>query len=294
MTSLSTAEVVVAGVRSPVLVAGPQDREEAVVFVHGNPGPKEDWEDLLPRVGEFGRAIAPDLPGYGGADKPRDFEYTVRGYGQHLAGVVDQLGIRRAHLVLHDFGGPWGLAWAVDHPDAFASATLIGTGTLIDYSWHRYARIWRTPALGELFQVTATRGGFRLLLGRENPKLPREAIDVMYANSRSWATKRAILKLYRATPESLLMAPVERLRALDRPALVLWPTKDPYLPAEQADRQRQAFPSARIELLDGYGHWPFKEDPGAVASHLIPFLREQLGAPEAGRETAGPLAPSDS
>jgi pimeloyl-ACP methyl ester carboxylesterase len=278
MTAVSNAEVAVAGVRSPLLVAGPQDREEAVVFVHGNPGPKEDWGDLLPQVGEFGRAIAPDMPGYGRADKPRDFEYTIRGYGQHLAGLLDQLGIRRAHLVLHDFGGPWGLAWAADHPDAFASATLIGTGTLIDYRWHRYAWIWRTPVLGELFQLTATRGGFRLLLGRENPKLPREAIDVMYANTRRWATKRAILKLYRATPESLLMAPVERLRALDRPALVLWPTRDPYLPVEQAERQRQAFPSARMAFLDGYGHWAFKEDPGMVASHVIPFLREQLRA----------------
>jgi 2-hydroxy-6-oxonona-2,4-dienedioate hydrolase len=74
------------------------------------------------------------------------------------------------------------------------------------------------------------------------------------------------------------MAPVERLRALDRPALVLWPTRDPYLPVEQAERQRQAFPSARMAFLDGYGHWAFKEDPGMVASHVIPFLREQLRA----------------
>jgi pimeloyl-ACP methyl ester carboxylesterase len=286
--ALSNIEVVVGGVRSPVLQAGPSEASEAVVFVHGNPGPKEDWTELLALVGEFARAVAPDMPGFGAADKPSDFDYTIGGYSDHLAGVLDQLGIRRAHLVLHDLGGLWGLAWAVKHPESFASATLIGTGTAADFRWHRYARIWRTPILGELFQAAATRQGLRFLLGRENPKLPREAIDHYYTNTRSWATKRAILKFYRATPESLLAAPAPALRALDRPALVLWPTDDPYLPVELAERQRQAFPSARIELLEGHGHWPFLEDPKQVASLVVPFLREQTSAAASGGESTTP------
>jgi FAD binding domain len=73
--SVSTAEVSVRGVRSRVLTAGPPDGAEAVVFVHGNPGPAEDWRDLLSRAGMLGRAIAPDLPGYGHAGKPKDFSY---------------------------------------------------------------------------------------------------------------------------------------------------------------------------------------------------------------------------
>jgi pimeloyl-ACP methyl ester carboxylesterase len=272
----TTTDVVVNGVRSAVLQAGPDDREEAVVFVHGNPGPKEDWKELLERVGEFARAVAPDMPGYGAADKPRDFRYTVEGYADHLAGVLDQLGIRRAHLVMHDFGGPWGLAWAVRHPDAFASATEINTGVLLDYKWHRYARIWRTPVLGELFQVTATRPAFRLLLGRENPKLPRAELNRLYEVSKSWGCKRAVLKLYRATPESVLAAPAAALMTLDRPALVVWGTEDPYLPREQAERQLDSFPSARIELLEGHAHWPFIEDLERVAQLVVPFLREQV------------------
>lgn len=291
MSTLSTTESVIDGVRSPILQAGPADASEAVVFVHGNPGPKEDWSDLLARVGEFARAVAPDMPGYGDADKPRNFDYTVGGYGEHLARLLDQLALERVHLVLHDFGGPWGLAWATKHPDTFASATLVGTGTLIDYHWHRYARIWRTPVLGELFQATATRQGVRLLVGRENPRLPRRSIDRIYENTRQWSTKRAILKLYRATPESVLAAPVSALQALDRPALVLWPTKDPYLPVEQAERQRKAFPSARVELLEGQGHWPFLEDPERVASFVVPFLREQVSATAS---TGGSAAPPET
>ncbi|MBV9048516.1 MAG: alpha/beta fold hydrolase [Solirubrobacterales bacterium] len=160
-----------------------------------------------------------------------------------------------------------------------ASATLINTGVLPDYQWHRYARIWRTPALGELFQLTANRRAFRVLLGRENPRLPTNAIDQIYDAARSWPTKRAVLKLYRASPVSLMRGPIEALRELDRPVLVLWGTDDAYLPWRLAERQLTTFPSARIELLEGLGHWPFHEDPARVAELVLPFLRAHLGVP---------------
>ncbi len=277
--NIAAVEVSVRGIRSPVLTAGPPDSAEAVVFVHGNPGPADDWRDLLARAGELGRAVAPDMPGYGRADAPKDFTYSVDGYAAWLAALLDQLGITRAHIVAHDFGGPWALTWAARNPDALASATLINTGVLIGYRWHRYARIWRTPVLGEVFQATTGRPAFRLLLGRENPRLTRDQIDRIYDASRPWATKRAVLKLYRATPEATLAVPAAALRPLDRPALVIWGTKDAYLPSDQAERQRQSFPSAQVELLDGYGHWVMAEDPERIASLVIPFLRQHLSGP---------------
>ena len=87
--------VTVAGVRSPVLTAGRDDADEAVVFVHGNPGAGREWADLLQRVGDFTRAIAPDMPGFADADKPRDSPYNVDGYARHLDGILGELGIRR-------------------------------------------------------------------------------------------------------------------------------------------------------------------------------------------------------
>jgi pimeloyl-ACP methyl ester carboxylesterase len=281
--AIRSRSIAVDGDRSPVLEGGPEDSPEAVVFVHGNPGTGHDWDDLLPRVSAFARVLAPDMPGFGDADKPRDFPYTVDGYARHLGGLLDQLGVRRAHLVLHDFGGPWGLAWALAHPDAFASLTLINIGVLIGYRWHRYARIWRTPVVGELFQATGNRSAFRKLIGRENPRLPLEAVDRVYDQGRGWPTKRAVLRLYRATPADFGAPMAPRFRELDPPTLVVWGTADAYLPVEQAERQRQVFPRARVELLEGHGHWVFWEDPERVASLVVPFLREQ-----AGRQTAAP------
>jgi hypothetical protein len=118
--------------------------------------------------------------------------------------------------------------WSAAHPDAFASATLVNTGVLLDYRWHHYAKVWRTPGLGELFQATTTRPAFRMLIGRENPRLSRRARTAS--------------------------------------------------PWQQAERQRESFPSARIELLEGLGHWPFLEDPGRVNEQVIPFLREVTAA----------------
>jgi pimeloyl-ACP methyl ester carboxylesterase len=71
------------------------------------------------------------------------------------------------------------------------------------------------------------------------------------------------------------------LRPLDRPALVVWGRHDPYIPLEQAERQRETFPGAEIVILEQSGHWPFADDPEAVAVHVVPFLEQQM---KGGRE----------
>jgi pimeloyl-ACP methyl ester carboxylesterase len=275
-----THAVVVDGVRSPVLEAGPADATEAVVFVHGNPGVAEDWRPLLVPAGAFGRAVAITMPGYGGADKPRDFPYTVPGYAAHLNGALDQLGVTRAHLVLHDFGGPWGLQWAADHPDRHASTTLINTGVILREGWHALAKVWRTPVLGELFFMTSTRGGMRQFMKRTNPKsFPAPYGDHLFELYQDKGTRRAVLQLYRNTPIAPHVAAIApRLREHQRPALVVWGAKDPYLKVRLAERQREVFRDARVTLLPESGHWPLADDPEAVAAAVLPFLAQQLGA----------------
>ncbi|MGQ0678104.1 MAG: alpha/beta fold hydrolase [Actinomycetota bacterium] len=264
----------VAGIRSPYLEAGPPDSREAVVFVHGNPGSSQDFADLIGKAGKLNRAIAFDMPGFGRAGKPEDFDYTVEGYAAHLAKLIDSAGIRRVHLVLHDFGGPWGLTWAAAHPEHYASVVLMNTGVLLGYSWHYLAKIWQTPVLGELFNASATRPAFKLLLRHGNKGgLPKAFVNRMY-NDYDAGTKRAVLKLYRASRE--LEAPMSLLSAVlkqtPRPALVIWGARDPYLPVEQAMGQAQTFPDAQVVLLERSGHWPFVDDPGAVQDALLPFL----------------------
>jgi pimeloyl-ACP methyl ester carboxylesterase len=295
MTATLTQTILtVDGIRSPMLQAGPPHADEAVVFVHGNPGSSQDWARLVERTGRLARAVAWDHPGFGRADKPASFDYTVQGYAAHLGRCLDALGITRAHLVLHDFGGPWGLAWAAAHPDAFASATLLNTGVLPDYRWHYLARIWRTPLLGELLNATTTRTGFRLLLRHGNPRrLPQPFVDRMYVDLDR-GTKRAILALYRATddPAGDSVRLGAALRPLDRPTLVIWGRHDPYLPVALAGRQREAFPSARVQILDGSGHWPFADDPERTERLVLQFLGEVIKLGETGRQPCPTSSPA--
>jgi flavin-dependent dehydrogenase/pimeloyl-ACP methyl ester carboxylesterase len=275
---VATIGVVVSGLAVPVSSAGAVESEEAVVFLHGNPGSRRDWDDLLSRVASFARALAPDMPGFGRADKPADFTYTVEGYGRFLEAAIEQLGVQRAHVVLHDFGGLWGLEWAARNPERLASAVLINTGALLDYRWHYLARIWRTRLVGEAFQATSTRTGLRTALRHGNPRgLPRAFMDRMYDHLDS-GTSRAILRLYRATddPSALGRRHADALRPLNRPALVVWGAHDQYLPVALADRQREAFPGAELAILEDSGHWPIADDPDAVGRLVEPFLRRTI------------------
>lgn len=277
-SSVLRTSLLAGGTRTRLLEAGPSEATEAVVFVHGNPGSADDWEGLISAAAGTGRrALAIDLPDFGETVAPAGFEHSVLGYASFLGRALGELGVERVHLVLHDFGGPIGLVWAAMNVDALASITLIDTGILPGYRWHKLARIWRTPVLGEIFQATATRSAFRFLLNRNEPRgLPREFVETMY-DHYDRRTRKAVLALYRDTDDpgsaavefSKLMAP------RDIPALVIWGEHDAYLPATYAERQRDAFPSAQVHVLPASGHWPFADAPDTVERLLAEFLTEQ-------------------
>lgn len=276
MPPISAEELRVDRVTTTVLQSGDTASDEAVVFLHGTPGNAADWTPFLPQVGAFTRAIAFDMPGYGAARTFRGFDHRVEGdYRTFLTAAFDILGLTRIHLVGHNFGVPWGLAWAAAQPERLASLTLINAGALPDYRWHHYARIWQTPILGELTQAVTNRTGMRWLLRRSNPRLPVPFIDRMY-DSYDRHTRRTVLELYRAArdPASMLAESALSLPR-DIPTLILWGEDDPWLPAHYAHAQSQIWPAADIQLLPGLGHWPFADDPVAVADHLVPFLRRQ-------------------
>lgn len=272
--SASRTEVLVGRLRTSVLVAGREGADAAVVFVHGNPGSGRDWTALVERVGGFARCVAPDMPGYGETDKPRDFDYTSDGYGRHLEMLLDKLGVRRVHLVTHDLGGPWGLAWAARRPADLASLTLMSIGVLPGYRWHRYARLYRVPLIGELVLGTAYRSALkRVLQSGSKRSVPGWFVDEVLRQYRDPGTRRAVLAFYRATPD-LGADTLASARAIgpDPPTMVIWGAGDPYVPVRFAQVQRQFFPRAEIVVLPQSGHWPLVDDSEAVMNAVVPFL----------------------
>lgn len=280
MSALRRGSVQAGGVASRLIEAGPEGAAEAVVFVHGNPGSSSDWDALVAQAGDFARAIAFDMPGFGATHAPAGFDHTAESYGAFLGEALDALGVERAHLVLHDFGGPFGFAWGLAHPDAWRSVVLIDIGVLPGYRWHSMARRWRTPVVGEITQAWIPRFAWRRAMASANPKgLPGGFVEKMY-DEYDRETRRTVLALYRATPDPGVAAAElgPQIAALGKPALVVWGGSDPYASSDFAERQREYFDVRGIVILPGSGHWPFQDDPAATADAVLPFLREQLGA----------------
>lgn len=275
---IESRQLLIGDVRAPVLIGGSPEApgEEAVVFVHGNPGRGSDWLPLMNLVTDHARVVAPDMPGFGGAEMRADMDYTVAGYAAHLGRVIDQLGIERVHLVAHDFGGPWSLTWAASNPDRVASVSLLNTGVLLDYTWHRLARVWRTPVVGELFMAAATTPAVVGVLRHDNPGLPASWARRLAEVAAPRGTRRAVLRLYRSTTQQMMDRLVEPLAARDIACQVIWGADDVYIPAELAHRQREPFPSAQVRTIDGAGHWVWLEQLDLVAEHFVPFVLDQL------------------
>jgi len=275
--AVERSSLLAGGTRTRLVQAGPAEASEAVVFIHGNPGSADDWVRLVAAAASAGkRAVAFDLPDFGETVAPQGFEHDVPGYAGFVDQALAELGVERVHPVLHDFGGPIGIAWAAAHPDRLAAITLIDTGVLPGYRWHSLARIWRTPIVGELLQATATRSAFRFLLNRNEPRgLPREFVEAMY-DHYDRRTRKAVLALYRATDDPGGMS--EPLIALfagrEIPALVIWGEHDAYLSSSYAERQREAFPAAEVHVLPASGHWPFADAPDTVERIFTEFLTE--------------------
>lgn len=277
--------LLVDGISTPLLESGQRRDREAVVFVHGNPGSSQDWLDLMPRIGRSGiRTVAFDLPGYGHADKPRTFNYTLNGYTRFFNRALAKLGIRRAHVVVHDFGGPSTIQWASRHPRRLESIVLLNTGFLIGYRYHDLARIWRTPGAGEGFMAQLTRAEFAagVQRGQHERPLPPGFINRIY-DDFDRPTRCGILDLYRSfPPEERLSRPFRHWAEVlsrdepDRPALVIWGANDPYVPLKHARQQRLGFPTAQIEIFRDSGHWPFVDNEPRTRRLVVPFLRERF------------------
>jgi pimeloyl-ACP methyl ester carboxylesterase len=275
---LAIESEVIAGIRCALHDSGPRHTPEAVVFVHGNPGPLDDWQVLAGDAARFARVLAPDMPGFGRSERPRAFSYDSHGYACYLDALLVARGVERVHLVLHDFGCAWGLTWALQHPHKLASLSLINGGIMPGYRWHVFARIWQTPVLGELFQLVSSARAMRWALDRQNPRpLPPGYVE-RTQQFADWGHKRAVLKLYRASRELDALMPDAGMaeQAALLPTCVIWGAQDPYLPSSYAERQKEFFTSAEVHVLPGLGHWPFIDDPEAVRGPLSAFLRRQV------------------
>jgi pimeloyl-ACP methyl ester carboxylesterase len=248
--------------------ADPHDPAPAL-YLHGVPANSDEWLGFLERSG----GLAPDLPGFGRSGKPGYLKYTIEEYAAFIERFLDHLGVARVRLVVHDWGAV-GLAFAQAHPERVERLVVTNAVPfLAGYRWHRTARVWRAPLLGELAMGSTTRWALKQSTRESNATpgpLPDAWLDSVMAHLDQ-GTQRAILRLYRSSPSDVLAKAGERLSSLTMPALVLWGAKDPYFPTRFAEEYARVLPNSELLVLPDAGHWWWLDRPDAI-ERVVEFL----------------------
>jgi haloalkane dehalogenase len=246
---------------------------EPVVFFHGEPTWSFLWRKAIPAVREAGfRCLAPDLPGFGRSDKPLDIEwYSYDRHTAAMAGLFDELDLRGATIVVHDWGGPIGLRLAVEQPERIARLVILDTGLFTGRQ--RMSRAWiafrdfvaRTEDLPIGLLV---RGGCK----RDPGERVIAAYDAPFPNAQSKAGARAFPLMLPTAPDMPGARAGQRvldaLRSDRRPKLVLWADSDPVLPLETGERFAAALGAEIAQVIPDAGHF-LQEDAGERVGDLI-------------------------
>jgi pimeloyl-ACP methyl ester carboxylesterase len=234
---------------APTVDGGPP-----VLYLHGVPTNADIWAPFLAATG----GIAVDLPGFGRSGKRGDLDYSIPGFARFLDRFLELIEVDEVRLVCEDWGAGAGLGWAMRRPSLLTKLVLIDAVPLLaGYRWHRWARVWRAPFLGEMSMGLSIKPVLRR-------SLPAPLVDSAAAHLDQ-GTQRAILRLYRwADPERLAQAGAH-LGDITAPALVVWGEDDPYIPVRFAHGYAAVLGGdVELDLRPGVGHWPWTADPTVI------------------------------
>jgi haloalkane dehalogenase len=244
-----------------------------VIFMHGEPSWSFLWRKVIPPVRDAGfRCVAPDLAGFGGSDKPVDIDwYSYDRHTAMTATLLEDLDLRGATIVVHDWGGPIGLRLAVEHPQRIDRLVILDTGLFTGHQ--RMTDAWiafrdfveRTEDLPVGFLV---RGACKKDPGDE----VIAAYDAPYPNLASKAGARAFPLLIPRSPDAPGAAAgqlvQDALREDRRPTLILWADSDPVLPFKVGESFAAAIGGPAPRPIEDASHF-LQEDQGPLIGQLI-------------------------
>ncbi len=244
-----------------------------VVFVHGEPTWSFLWRRVIPPVRDAGfRCIAPDLAGFGRSEKPTDIGWYS--YDRHVeltATLLDDLDLRGATIVVHDWGGPIGLRLAVEHAERIERLVILDTGLFTGHqhmseAWTLFRDfVQRTEDLPVGFLV---KGGCKNDPGEDVVA----AYDAPYPNAASKAGARAFPLMIPLTPDApgggAGQRVLDALREDRRPTLMLWADSDPVLPLSTGERFASAIAREAPTVIEDASHF-LQEDQGPLIGGLI-------------------------
>jgi len=244
-----------------------------LLMLHGNPTWSFLYRELIQGLRNRFRCIAPDYPGFGLSTAPPGYRYTPAEHAETLERLVLELDLRDTRMMVQDWGGPIGFAVATRHPDRFAAFVIGNT-----WAWPKsdagtqvFSRLMGGPIGGFLIR---RRNAFveRILPGNVKRRRLSDAVMDAYRGPFPNPESRRPVHVFpreilRSRP---LLSDVERrLPALsDRPALIVWPTKDVAFREPERERWERVFPNHRTVILEGAGHYIQEDAPEEIVAAI--------------------------
>lgn len=261
---------------------------EPVVMVHGNPTWSLYYRELVKALRGTHRAVALDHIGMGLSDKPGDegYDYTLKSRVDDLEALLESLSLRQGlTLVLHDWGGMIGMAYACRHPERIKRIVLFNTAAFLLPAGRRLPwtlRLSRTPLGAVLIRgLNAFAWGASRFCSTRRP-LPPRLRRAYLAPYDSWARRIATLRFVQDIPlapgdkaYSLVREVEEKLPLLDGvPMLICWGGRDFVFDQHFLEEWRRRFPRAQVRLFPEAGHYVLED----AAEEIIPLVKSFLEA----------------
>ncbi|HEY1996999.1 alpha/beta hydrolase [Paraburkholderia sp.] len=267
--------------------AGAKDAP-VVLLLHGFPSSSHMYRDLMPRLADSYRVIAPDLPGFGFTNVPaaRGYQYTFDALAETIAAFVDKLELTRYAIYVFDYGAPTGFRLAVKHPER-VSALISQNGNAYEEglgdAWDPIRKYWADPSAANrkvvhdaILNFEGTR--FQYVHGVANPdSIAPESYTLDAALLERAGQKDIQLDLFLDYASNLKLYPTFQkfFREAKPPTLAIWGKNDPFFIPPGAEAYRRDVPDAVVTMLDT-GHFALETHVEEIASAIKEFLGKNL------------------
>src|SRR3954454_17678690 len=254
-----------------------------VVLVHGMVNSSRHWRSVAIRLAERHTVIAPDLVGHGDSATPRG-DYSLGAHASVIRDLLSALGVGRATIVGHSFGGGVAMVFFWQYPHRVERLGLVSSGGL-------------GPEVSPLLRSVAVPGASALisLAGAERVTgaLDRAGVALRERGSGLGVQLQAIARALRPlggpgareafvhTLRAVIDARGQRVSATDRlylldavPTLIAWGERDRTIPIEHGRAAQAAVPHSRFVTLPDAAHFPLLEAPDALADALLDWIAQ--------------------
>ena len=260
----------VAGMRLDVRDSGPRDAP-AVILLHGFGSSLLTWEAWVPELAVRHRVVRIDLPGSGLSDPDPTGDYTDARSMVVLIALMDRLGIERATIVGNSMGGRIAWTFAAAHPERVDKLVLVSPDGF-ESPGFEYGRAPKVGVTAQAMRFVLPKQLVKMSLApayADQAALTDERLDRYYDLLRAPGARTAMIA---RMEQSIRFDPVDRLRSIGAPTLLLWGEQDHVIPFSNAADYVKAMPRAELVALPNVGHLPQEEAPAVSLAPLLRFL----------------------